>query len=125
MCGMNVAFKSKAAPFMYLAPTGHRTANIHRFDDIWCGIVGKRHLDAKGWAVVTGRAAVIHSRASNVFKNIQLEAKGLEYNEVFYEGFEPAIEYARQQGDHGMVDYLEKYQEFEARWRGFVGQYVN
>lgn len=81
MSSMNLAFHRDALPFMYMAPSGERTPGIDRFDDIWCGIYSKRELDKRNWAVVTGYSTVQHDRASNVFKNLQKEAKGLEWNE--------------------------------------------
>lgn len=85
MCGMNIAFKRKMLPYMYFAPMGHRVG-LDRFADIWLGIESKKIIDNNGWAVVTGYAEVYHSRASNVWKNLQKEAKGLEMNESYGEG---------------------------------------
>ena len=82
MCGMNIAFKRKLLPYMYFAPMGHRVG-IDRFADIWLGIESKKVIDQKGWAVVTGYSHVYHTRASNVWKNLQKEAKGLEMNEAY------------------------------------------
>ena len=87
MCGMNIAFKRKMLPYMYYAPMGYKVG-MDRFADIWLGITSKRVIDEKGWAVVTGYAEVLHERASNVWKNLQKEAKGLELNETFWEGDE-------------------------------------
>lgn len=85
MCGMNIAFKKKLLPYMYYAPMGYKV-NMDRFADIWTGIYTKRVIDSKGWAVYTGGSFVEHSRASNVWKNLQKEVKGLELNESFWEG---------------------------------------
>lgn len=87
MCGMNIAFKRKMLPYMYYAPMGYKVG-MDRFADIWLGITSKRIIDEKGWAVVTGYSRVLHERASNVWKNLQKEAKGLELNESFWEGDE-------------------------------------
>lgn len=83
--GMNVAFKRKALPFMYWA---HREDGIARFDDIFMGINAKREFDKKNWAMVTGYARVEHNRMSNVYKNLQGEAIGLELNEGYWMGIE-------------------------------------
>lgn len=83
-CGMNVAFKKKALPYMYYAPMGHRVG-LDRFGDIWLGIELKKACDKKNWAIATGFSAVRHERASDVFKNLQKEAKGLEMNEHYGE----------------------------------------
>jgi reversibly glycosylated polypeptide/UDP-arabinopyranose mutase len=87
MCGMNIAFKRKMLPYMYYAPMGYKVG-MDRFADIWLGITSKRVIDKNNWAVVTGHAWVYHERASNVWKNLQKEAKGLELNETFWEGDE-------------------------------------
>lgn len=93
MCGMNIAFKRKMLPYMYFAPMGHKV-NMDRFADIWCGIESKRIVDANEWAVVTGYAKVRHDRASNVWKNLQKEARGIEANEkVWYSDFSENEEY--------------------------------
>lgn len=85
MCGMNIAFKRKMLPYMYFAPMGYKVG-LDRFADIWLGIESKRVIDKKGWAVVSGYATVRHERASNVWKNLQKEARGLELNEGFWKG---------------------------------------
>jgi len=77
MCGMNLAFKRKMLPYMYFAPMGYKVG-IDRFADIWCGITSKRVIDDNDWAVVTGYAKVRHDRASNVYKNLQKEAEGID-----------------------------------------------
>lgn len=107
MCGMNIAFKRKMLPYMYFAPMGHKVG-LDRFADIWCGIESKKVIDEKGWAVVTGLATVRHERASNVWKNLQKEAKGLEMNEKY-----------------GEDDYFKMYEEKRARWKEFVDFYEN
>ncbi len=85
MCGMNLAFKRKALPYMYFAPVG-KYAGAERFDDIWCGIEAKKKFDELGWGVVTGYAQVQHDRASNVFKNLRREVVGIEKNEGYWKG---------------------------------------
>ena len=105
-CGMNVAFKRKMLPYMYWAPMGPKVG-LDRFADIWLGIVSKRIIDEKGWAVVTGYASVFHERASNVFKNLVKEAKGLGLNENFWEGKEDD-------------SYFTLYRERRRRWEKFI-----
>ncbi len=106
MCGMNIAFKRKMLPYMYFAPMGYRVG-MDRFADIWLGIVSKRIIDEKGWAVVTGQAKVQHNRASNVWKNLQKEARGLELNETFWQGNEED-------------PYFKEYQQKRERWEKFI-----
>ena len=101
MCIMNVAFKRKMLPYMYQAPMGYKVG-LDRFGDIWCGIESKKVIDQQGWAVVSGYAIVKHERASNVFTNLQKEAKGLEMNEHYGEG-----------------DYFKLYEKKRERWKEF------
>lgn len=85
MCIMNVAFKRKMLPYMYQAPP---TPDVGRSDDIFCGILAKREIDEKGWAAVTGYSRVNHQRASNVYSNLNKEAKTIELMETFWKGDE-------------------------------------
>lgn len=98
MCEMNIAFKRKMLPFMYLAPDDPKYG-FGRASDIWCGIESKKIIDQKGWAVVTGHATVLHERASNVWTNLKKEAKFIELNETFWKGDEQ---------DPYFVNYKEK-----------------
>lgn len=87
MCIMNVGFKRKMLLYMFQAPPAPEM-NIGRTDDIYCGILAKREIDKHGWAAVTGYARVHHERASNVYANLNLEAKTIELMEVFWQGDE-------------------------------------
>ena len=87
MCIMNVGFKRKMLPYMFQAPPAPEM-NIGRTDDIYCGILAKREIDEKGWAAVTGYARVHHERASNVYANLNAEAKTIELMETFWQGDE-------------------------------------
>ena len=87
MCEMNIAFKRKMLPYMYLAPDSPEFG-FGRNDDIFCGINSKRVIDKKGWAVVTGYSRVYHNRASNVFSSLKKEAKFIEINETYWQGDE-------------------------------------
>ena len=90
MCGMNIAFKRKMLPHMYQAPfwTNKDGTGIGRVDDILCGIYSKKAIDEAGDAVVTGYARVLHERASNVYKNLKLEAASIELFEQVAAGDE-------------------------------------
>lgn len=109
MCGMNIAFKRKLLPYMYYAPMGYKVG-LDRFADIWLGITSKRVIDKEGWAVVSGYARVRHERASNVWKNLQKEAKGLELNEGFWKGVEDD-------------PYFKLYAKQRKRWEELLCQY--
>src|SRR3989344_118078 len=88
MCSMNLAFKTKIAPIMYFPLMGYDPKGNHwgydRFDDIWAGIFAKKIIDHLGFAVVNGSPFVEHKKASDPFKNLQKEAKGIEINESLY-----------------------------------------
>lgn len=105
-CGMNVAFKRKMLPYLYYAPMGHRVG-FDRFADIWLGINLKRVCDENDWAIATGYSTVRHERASNVFKNLQKEAKGLELNETYYRGVEDD-------------PYFSIYRDCRKRWQEWI-----
>lgn len=89
MCSMNLAFKTKITPLMYFPLMGYDRNGNHwgydRFDDIWAGIFAKKIIDHLGLAAVNGSPFVEHKKASNVFKNLQKEAKGIETNEDLYQ----------------------------------------
>lgn len=87
MCIMNIMFKRKMLPWMYQAPPAPEL-NIGRTDDIYCGILAKREIDKQGWAAVTGYARVHHERESDVYKNLNAEAKTIELMESFWQGDE-------------------------------------
>ena len=104
ICGMNVAFKRKAIPYMYWTP---RCEGVDRFEDIFMGITAKREFDKRNWAIVTGYAKVNHAKLSNPFKNLQKESLGVELNETFWQGDE----------SH---PYFKIYKEKRKRWKEFL-----
>ena len=110
-CGMNVAFRAEALPYVYYAPMGP-SVGVHRFGDIWMGVFMKRELDALNKAVVTGYSTVHHTRASNVFKNLQAEAKGIEWNEEFWKD-DPKLSLEA-------LAYFEMYEKKRERWKEIV-----
>ncbi len=95
MCIMNVAFKRKALPIMYQVPMKD---GMGRFSDMFSGIHIKNECDRLNWAIATGFVKVYHRKASNVFKNLQAEAKGIERNETYYKD--------------GKCEEIEKWKEF-------------
>ena len=111
MCGMNIAFKRKMLPYMYQAPFWLEQG-IGRVDDILCGIYSKKEIDKQGWAAVTGYARVFHERASNVYKNLRLEAASIEL-------FEQAAV-----GDESHP-YFEVYNPKKALWEGFIAEWTS
>lgn len=113
-CGMNVMFKREALPLMYFAPMGLKVqwdGQIwDRFGDIWLGITLKRALDRRNWAMVSGYAAVEHTRASDVHVNLKKEATGLEWNEQWW------------QAGNGVHPYFARYAELRGRWADVIAQ---
>lgn len=107
MCSMNLGFKRKALPYLFHAPWA---LGVHRFDDIFSGILSKREIDKHGWAVVSGYARVHHAKASNVFTNLKNEALGIELNETFWTGDE----------HH---PYFKEYRKTYTLWQEFIARY--
>lgn len=113
VCGMNLAFKREAMPWMYFAPMGEQFG-VKRFADIWMGIHLKRALDELGKAMVSGYAVVHHERASNVFTNLQEEARGILWNEDWLSRSRSAEE----------VKYQDDYHKYRMMWQVEVGKYL-
>lgn len=84
MCGMNLAWKRELTPAMYFLLMG-KNYEYDRFGDIWSGIIIKKILDHLNYAVNSGSPAILHKRASNVWKNLQKELPGLPINEEFWQ----------------------------------------
>ena len=83
MCGMNLVFKRELLPFMYFGLHG-KDFPYDRFDDIWCGIILKKICDFSNWAILSGKPSIIHTKMSDVDKNLIKEAPGLVKNELFW-----------------------------------------
>lgn len=107
-CAMNLAFRREMLPFIYQAPQV-LDMRIGRMDDILAGITAKREIDRQGWAAVTGYARVRHERASDVYKNLELEANGYKLYEGYWRGVE----------DH---PYFAIYKEKLAIWQAYLNQ---
>lgn len=85
MCSMNLAFRREITPIMYFPLMGEDNQGnkwgYDRFDDIWAGIFAKKIMDHLSYAAINGSPFVEHRKASDPFKNLQKEAKGIEVNE--------------------------------------------
>lgn len=112
-CGMNLAFRVEATPYMYFAPMGKKLG-VQRFADIWMGVRMKRQLDIIDKAVVSGYSTVWHSRASNVFNNLEQEAKGIKWNETWWDRF------ATSEEDTQHIGYFAMYAEKRQQWHKIV-----
>jgi len=113
-CGMNVMVRREALPLLYFAPMGPRVAFDEqiwdRFGDIWLGITFKRALDRRNWAMVSGYAAVEHTRMSDPHINLKKEATGLAWNERFW-------------SEGGSIHpYFSLYRDLRTRWADRIEQ---
>lgn len=97
MCGMNLAFRREALPYIYFAPVG-QYKGAERFDDIFAGLEVVKSFAELNWGIVSGYTKVNHLRASNVFTSLEKEAVGIRKNEEYWKG-----EY-----DDWYLDFLEK-----------------
>jgi reversibly glycosylated polypeptide/UDP-arabinopyranose mutase len=97
ICGMNLAFRREALPYIYFAPVG-QYKGAERFDDIWMGLEVVKDFARLGWACVSGYAKVEHTRASNVFTSLEKEAVGIRKNEEYWQGI----------FDDWYIDFLDK-----------------
>ena len=95
-CSMNFSFRRELTPHLYFPLMGMGQP-YDRFDDIWAGVLVKRYLDKNNYAATFGRPYIRHERASNVYVNLQKEAKGLEVNEEFWKKM-PKGNYFKQLG---------------------------
>jgi len=128
-CGMNAMVRKEALPYLYFAPMGwdagcdglvgkdglvHGPA-LNRFADIWCGILLKRHCDEMGWAIYTGASTVVHTRASDPFKNVDQERLGVEWNEWAWQSQCKDVS-----GDKAFVGYWRSYLDKANRFRKLI-----
>jgi Reversibly glycosylated polypeptide len=90
MCSMNIAWRREFTPAMYFLLMGPAYA-FDRFGDIWGGILAKRVADHLGYAVNSGSPCVVHERASDVFANLNKEARGIAMNEVFWRAVDSVV----------------------------------
>lgn len=83
ICGMNLAWKREALPYIYFAPVG-KFKGAERWDDIYMGVMVIKKFAELNWAITTGYAKVQHLRASNPFTSLAKEAVGILHGEEFY-----------------------------------------
>jgi reversibly glycosylated polypeptide/UDP-arabinopyranose mutase len=118
VCGMNLAFHVKALPYIYYAPVSTESIpGAERFDDIWMGICMLREIEKLGWACFTGAAAVVHDRASNVFKNLKREALGIELNEKFWEVY-------GTEEEEKLHPFFKEYKSKRERWKALIKTWI-
>lgn len=89
LCIMNVAFRREITPLLYMLLMGfdhkQKYLGIERFDDIWAGIMSKKILDHLNLGVISGSPLIEHRKASNPFENLSKEARGIKFNESFWQ----------------------------------------
>ena len=83
ICGMNLAFRREALPYIYFAPVG-QFKGAERWDDIFMGVMVIKKFAELNWGIVTGYAKVQHLRASNPFTSLAKEAVGILHGEEFW-----------------------------------------
>jgi reversibly glycosylated polypeptide/UDP-arabinopyranose mutase len=106
-CGMNYAFRREALPYIYHAPVAD-FKGAERFDDIWAGFPIVEDFAKLNWGIVSGYSKVYHTRASNVWKNLEKEYIGLERNEHYWKG-----EY-----DEWYLSFLDKREQWKKLLKG-------
>ncbi len=116
VCGMNLAFRVEALPYVYFAPMGNKVG-VHRFGDIWMGLRLKRELDKLGKCMVTGMSHVRHEQASNVFKNLEQEAKGIHWNESIWRYLDTRDPFGV---DSEILRYVDLWHEKYDKWQSIV-----
>jgi len=118
ICGMNLMFRREALPYMYFAPMGKDSGypDLHRFGDIWMGVEVKKEFDKLGWAIYSGGAPIVHSRASDPHKNFENEKLGRKWNEWFFNG----LKYVESWPDKDYVDYFNSYQGKKHRYKMLI-----
>lgn len=107
MCGMNLAFRREALPYVYFAPVGD-FKGAERWDDIIAGIPIVKDFAKLNWGIVSGYARVNHLRASNVFTSIAKEAVGIRHGEEFWKDPE------NYNGDSFFEDFRQKRKQWQS-----------
>lgn len=78
LCGMNLAFRPGTwMPWCQFI-------DVPRFDDIWMGWLWQKEAYRLGYCFNLSGPVISHSRASNVWKNLQEEVKFMEGNELLW-----------------------------------------
>lgn len=78
LCAMNLAFRPQRwQPWC-------RLIDVPRFDDIWMGWLWQREAYSRGYCFNLGGPVVRHSRQSDPFRNLEVEARHLRANETLW-----------------------------------------
>tara|TARA_R110000824_G_scaffold28704_1_gene96226 strand:- start:481 stop:1266 length:786 start_codon:yes stop_codon:yes gene_type:complete len=77
LCGMNLSFRVTEWPWCQFI-------HVERFDDIWQGFLWQRKAYSDGKCFNLAGPLVRHSRQSNVWNNLVVEAPNLKRNETIW-----------------------------------------
>lgn len=78
LCGMNIAFYPEEwNPWC-------QQIEVPRYDDIWMGWLWQREAYRRGYCFSLNGPTIRHSRQSNVWKNLKIEAKYAEQNDTLW-----------------------------------------
>ncbi len=78
LCGMNLAFHKSQWPW-------YQFIDVPRYDDIWQGWLWQKYAYANGYCFNLNGPKVKHSRQSNVWKNLKVEAEYAEQSEQLWQ----------------------------------------
>jgi hypothetical protein len=114
ICGMNLAFRREALPYIYFSPVGG-FKGAERFDDIFFGILVIKKFAELNWGITTGYAKVLHMRASNPFTSLEKEAVGIRHNEEFWKNPE----------EYNAHPFFQEFREKTKLWYNLVTDSTN
>lgn len=81
ICAMNMAFTLDIVKDIYQAPMA--IDGYDRFADIWGGVSCQMSMWGNNYLVATGYASARHTRASDVYVNLNKECKGIKVNDGY------------------------------------------
>ena len=96
-CIMNTAWLADFSPIMWQLPL--LDGRYNRYGDIWSGFFIKKVLDVCDYGLtISGRASVIHTKASDYVNNMLRETSGLHINNRMWDivnarGYTPGTNY--------------------------------
>lgn len=119
-CIMNCAFRTELTPIMWQLPM--YKGRYNRVGDIWSGLFIKKTLDNINVAMtISGKASVIHERASNPYASLEKEAPGVLLNDYLWENLggknyreitDSAIDFFAKHDVH----YADKFKKARDEW---------
>ena len=120
-CIMNVAIKHEAIPMLYQLVMGNERVGYDRWDDIWSGLFAKKICDHLGYPIlINGKAAIVHTRASDTAQNFTKEQSGYHLNDVMWDNLQSVT----FDSDSVMGCYFELIEQLEPSWFGPQGHKI-